>query len=576
MPAKVSMKLLAERVRRLRGWRRRGAALAAGAASVLAMPPCFVWPVLWVTLPVLVWLIDGVSLNGAASPPDQIPSPGALSDLDGRKQPRRRAPAARRWYEHPPIAAAEIGWWFGFGYFVPGLFWVGEAFLVEAETFAPLLPFAVTLLPAYLALYWGAATGLAACLWSRRLHRVLWLALTLSAAEWVRGHALSGFPWNTLGYALTYPLALMQSAAVLGIFGLTLISLMIFALPPVLWSEPTAATTARGRTACALALALVPLAVMGLAGQIRLALGPQVTVPGVKLRIVQASVPQREKWRPENQQRIFFDQLTLSATDPSGTMDGLAGVTHVIWPEAAMPFLPLDHPEARASIGRALPQGTFLITGALRAEPAPPGAPRPRRVFNSILVFGEEGSLVASYDKVHLVPFGEYLPLQPLLEAIGLRQLTRLRGGFDVGPTPRPLLNVPRLPPAAPLICYEAIFAAAVVEGSERPGLLLNVTNDGWFGDTTGPRQHLHQARVRAVEEGLPLVRAANNGISAAVDPYGRILARLDLDARGTIDVGLPAALAPPPYARLGDIVFLGLWLAGAAAATFLELAQKR
>ena len=575
MSAEVSMKLLAERVRRLRGWRRRGAALAAGAASVLAMPPCFVWPVLWVTLPVLVWLIDGVSLNGAASPPNLIPSPG-LSELDGRKQPRRRAPAARRWYEHPPIAAAEIGWWFGFGYFVPGLFWVGEAFLVEAETFAPLLPFAVTLLPAYLALYWGAATGLAACLWSRRLHRVLWLALTLSAAEWVRGHALSGFPWNTLGYALTYPLALMQSAAVLGIFGLTLISLMIFALPPVLWSEPTAATTARGRTACALALALVPLAVMGLAGQIRLALGPQVTVPGIKLRIVQASVPQREKWRPENQQRIFFDQLTLSATDPSGTMDGLAGVTHVIWPEAAMPFLPLDHPEARASIGRALPQGTFLITGALRAEPAPPGAPRPRRVFNSILVFGQEGSLVASYDKVHLVPFGEYLPLQPLLEAIGLRQLTRLRGGFDVGPTPRPLLNVPRLPPAAPLICYEAIFAAAVVEGSERPGLLLNVTNDGWFGDTTGPRQHLHQARVRAVEEGLPLVRAANNGISAAVDPYGRILARLDLDARGTIDVGLPAALAPPPYARLGDIVFLGLWLAGAAAATFLELAQKR
>ena len=576
MPAKVSMKLLAERVRRLRGWRRRGAALAAGAASVLAMPPCFVWPVLWVTLPVLVWLIDGVSLNGAASPPNLIPSPGAPSELDGRKQPRRRAHAALRWYEHRPTAAAEIGWWFGFGYFVPGLFWVGEAFLVEAETFAPLLPFAVTLLPAYLALYWGAATGLAACLWSRRLHRVLWLALTLSAAEWVRGHALSGFPWNTLGYALTYPLALMQSAAVLGIFGLTLISLMIFALPPVLWSEPTAATTARGRTACALALALVPLAVMGLAGQIRLALGPQVTVPGIKLRIVQASVPQREKWRPENQQRIFFDQLTLSATDPSGTMDGLAGVTHVIWPEAAMPFLPLDHPEARASIGRALPQGTFLITGALRAELAPPGAPRPRRVFNSILVFGQEGSLVASYDKVHLVPFGEYLPLQPLLEAIGLRQLTRLRGGFDVGPTPRPLLNVPRLPPAAPLICYEAIFAAAVVEGSERPGLLLNVTNDGWFGDTTGPRQHLHPARVRAVEEGLPLVRAANNGISAAVDPYGRILARLDLDARGTIDVGLPAALAPPPYARLGDIVFLGLWLAGAAAATFLELAQKR
>jgi apolipoprotein N-acyltransferase len=287
-------------------------------------------------------------------------------------------------------------------------------------------------------------------------------------------------------------------------------------------------------------------------------------------------VPQREKWRAENQERIFFDHLALSATNPAGNVDHLAGVTHVLWPEAAMPFLPLDHPEARASIGRTLPQGTFLITGALRAEPAPPGARRPRRVFNSILVFGEAGALVASYDKAHLVPFGEYLPLQPLLEAVGLRQLTRLRGGFDVGPTPRPLLNVPRLPPAAPLICYEVIFAGAVAEGGERPGLLLNVTNDGWFGDTTGPRQHLHQARVRAVEEGLALVRAANNGISAAVDPYGRILARLDLDVRGTIDVALPAALAPPPYARWGDMVFLGLWLAGAVAATSLQLAGTR
>jgi apolipoprotein N-acyltransferase len=577
MPAKISMKPLAERVRRLRGWRRRGAAFAAGAASVLAMPPCFAWPVLWVTLPVLVWLIDGVSWYGEPSAPSAAtPSLSDLSDLDRRAGARPRSQGVRRWYEHPAIAAAEIGWWFGFGYFVPGLFWVGEAFLVEAETFAPLLPFAVTLLPAYLALYWGAGAGLAACLWSRGPQRVLWLSLALSAAEWARGHALSGFPWNTLGYALTYPLALMQSAAVLGIYGLTLIAFLIFALPPVLWGEPTAAKAPRRRAAFALALALVPIAVLGLAGQVRLALAPHATVPGIKLRIVQPSVSQREKWRPENQQRIFFDHLALSATDPSGNIDGLAGVTHVIWPEAAMPFLPLDHPEARASIGRALPPGTFLITGALRADPAPAGAPRPRRYFNSMLVFGAEGSLVASYDKAHLVPFGEYLPLQPLLEAIGLRQLTRLRGGFDVGPTPRPLLNIPRLPPAAPLICYEAIFAAAVVEGNERPGLLLNVTNDGWFGDTTGPRQHLHQARVRAVEEGLPLMRAANNGISAAVDPYGRILARLDLDARGTIDVGLPTALAPPPYARLGDLVFLGLWLVGAVAATFLQLACMR
>jgi len=577
MPAKPLILMLAQRVRGLIGWRRRAAAFAAGAVSVLAMAPCFAWPVLWITLPVLVWLIDGALTPPAATSPQRpIPPPIAASNWASFLPVRRRRHEGQRWYERPPMAAAEIGWWFGFGYFVPGLFWVGEAFLVEAQTFAALLPFAVTLLPAYLALYWAAAAGLAARFWSSGPSRVLTLALTLSAAEWARGHALSGFPWNTLGYALTYPLPLMQSAAVFGIYGLTLVGLLIFALPPVLWGEQPATIAGRRRRAAALAVAVVPLVLLALCGQIRLALASAATVPGIKLRIVQPSVPQREKWRPENQPRIFLDHLALSASDPAGNIDNLAGVTHVIWPEAAMPFLPLDHAEVGAAIGRALPQGTFLISGALRAEPAPAGAPRPRRFFNSILVFGDGGSLIAQYDKSHLVPFGEYLPLQPLLEAIGLRQLTRLRGGFDAGATPRPLLEVPRLPPAAPLICYEAIFPAAVVEASARPGLLLNVTNDGWFGDTTGPRQHLHQARVRAVEEGLALVRAANNGISAAVDPYGRILAQLDLNARGTIDVGLPAALSPPPYARLGDFVFLALWLVGAAARIYPQVSSRR
>jgi apolipoprotein N-acyltransferase len=188
------------------------------------------------------------------------------------------------------------------------------------------------------------------------------------------------------------------------------------------------------------------------------------------------------------------------------------------------------------------------------------------------LVFGEGGSLTAVYDKIHLVPFGEYLPLQSLLEAIGLQQLTRMRGGFDAGKTPRPLLRVPGLPAAAPLICYEAIFPGAIVQGAERPGLLLNVTNDGWFGNTSGPRQHLHQARVRAVEEGLPIIRAANNGISAVIDGHGRIVSQLGLDVRGIIDAALPRALPPPIYARIGDGLFLVLWLIGA---TILMLRRR-
>jgi apolipoprotein N-acyltransferase len=537
------MRALAQRIGCLAGWRRHATAFAAGVLSVLAMAPFFVWPVLWLTLPVLVWLIDGAL--GLRAGGDARPS-----------RPRL-------------VAAAWVGWWFGFGYFLAGLFWIGEAFLVEAEVFAVLLPFAVTLMPAGLAVFYAAATALAASLWRPGAARVVVLALTLSAAEWLRGHVLSGFPWNGLGYALTYPLSLMQSAGVVGIYGLALIAVIVFALPPILWVEAPAGRAGRRARSAALAIALLPLLAAALYGHLRLAQGTPGAVPGVKVRIVQPSVPQREKWRPENQGQIFRDHLELSATSPAGTRDGLAGITHVVWPEAAMPFMPLERPEARAAIGELLPPGVQLITGALRVEPQPANTERPWRFFNSLLVFGEQGSLVALYDKIHLVPFGEYLPLQPVLEAVGLRPLTRKRGRFEHGTTPRPLLHVPRLPALAPIICYEAIFPGAIIEGSERPGAMLNVTNDGWFGNTTGPRQHFHQARVRAVEEGMALIRAANNGISAMIDAQGRVVARLDLDVRGVIDADLPAPLPPPVYARFGDLVFLLLWLAAAAAVAY-------
>jgi apolipoprotein N-acyltransferase len=361
-----------------------------------------------------------------------------------------------------------------------------------------------------------------------------------------------------LGYALTYPLSLMQSAAIFGIYGLTLFAVLIFALPPVLWSEATHRFSRR----TALGVAVLPLLVAAAAGQARLASAVPATVPGVKIRVVQPSIPQREKWRPENQQRIFLDHLDLSRRDASGNVDQLAGITHVVWPEAAMPFLPLDVPEALAAIGDLLPDGTVLIAGALRAERAPPDSPRLRHFFNSLLVFGR-GGLLTSYDKIRLVPFGEFLPLRRTLAAVGLRALANSFGSFEFGATPRPLLPIPGLPLTLPLICYEAIFPAALVQGAQRPGVMINVTNDGWFGNTTGPRQHLHQARVRAVEEGLPLIRAANNGISAAFDPYGRVLGRIGMDARGVIDVELPSALSPPPYARLGDAIFFTVWLLG-------------
>lgn len=513
------------------GWTRAGIAFGAGLLSVLALAPFFLWPVLFVTLPVLVWLIDSATPSGREG------------DTQGDVS-----------------RAAIAGWWFGFGYFLGGLFWIGEAFLVEKDKFGWALPFAVTLMPAGLALFWAGAAGAARLFWRPGFGRVLVLAVGLACAEWLRGHVLTGFPWNVLGYALTYPLVLMQSAAVLGIYALTLWSVAIFAAPLVVAADAPPGRLRSGIMK-GVSIAALPLVVLLVYGAARLAQAPAPMVEGVRVRIVQPSVPQREKWRPENQRSIFADHLDLSRHDASGRRDDLEGITHVVWPEAAMPFLPLEHPEALEAIGELLPEGVHLISGALRRERATQGtasAPSTERVraFNSMMVFGHDGGVGATYDKIHLVPFGEYLPFQEMLEALGFEQLTRMRGGFTDGEAPRPLLSIGALPPVAGLICYEAIFPGEAVQASRRPGLLINVTNDGWFGDTTGPRQHFHQARVRAVEEGLPLIRAANNGISAVVDADGRVLHRLGLNVNGVIDSAVPSPRPPTIYARFGDWTF--------------------
>ncbi|HEX2842216.1 apolipoprotein N-acyltransferase [Hyphomicrobium sp.] len=522
-------------VRTARGWRRLGIAFAAGAVSNLAIAPFFFSPILFLSIPVFVWLIDGAASRGSA---------------------RERFKAA-----------ASAGWWFGFGYFLLGLFWIGEAFLVEADKFGWLLPFAVTLMPAGLALFWAGAAAAAVVAWRMGFGRLLVLALALATAEWLRGHILTGFPWNVLGYALTWPLVLMQSSGLLGIYGLTLVAMPIFGAPLVLLADASPLKR-RSVSVRALLITSVPLVFLFAYGAVRLATAPSGVVDGVKIRIVQPSIPQREKWLPDRQGAIFQDHLALSATDPSGKRDDLAGITHVIWPEAAMPFLPLEHPEALDAIGDMLPDGTFLLTGALRREAATSGdgGLSKRRAYNSLMLFDGRGGLAGVYDKTHLVPFGEYLPWQNMLEAVGLEQLTRLRGGFSVGVTPRPTLAVPGLPTVGGLICYEAIFPGVGANSASPPGVLVNVTNDGWFGNTTGPRQHFHQARVRAVEEGLPLIRAANNGISSVVDSSGRVVGMLGMNQKGSLDALLPVARSPGLYAVMGDGVFLLVALLFAAA----------
>ena len=496
------------------GWKRAAIALFAGMLSALAMAPFNAWPVLFASFPVMVWLIDGAGGGRLRGVP----------------------------------AAAMTGWWFGLGYFVPGLYWIGYAFLVDAPTFAWLLPFAVLGLPAYLALFTALGFALARLLWAKDGSRVIALAASLTVSEWLRGHALTGFPWNAFGYALTEPLALAQTASLIGLWGMTFVAVAIFASPAVLIEKAS-----RGRKPWIMpAIALALLLAMGIFGALRLHMHPTAMLANVKLRIMQPNLQQDVKFNYSAKAEVMKKYLTLSdrASGPQST--GVRDVGILIWPESAFPFFLTREAEAMAQIADLLPKGTVLITGSVRAPDVPPG-PRVTRAYNSIYVIDHDGSVLSVYDKLHLVPFGEFLPFQNLLEKVGLEQLTRVQGGFIPGARRRPM-TMPNAPRALPLICYEAIFPDDVVDPSDRPGWIVNLTNDGWFGISTGPYQHLQQARLRAIEQGLPVVRAANTGISAVIDPMGRSVARLGLGIEGVLDSGLPAAIPPTIYARTGDM----------------------
>jgi apolipoprotein N-acyltransferase len=504
-------------------------AIAAGAASALAQAPFQLWPILFLTFPLLVWLIDG-------------------------------APT-QRW--RGAWVCALTGWCFGFGYFVAAFYWTGYAFLVDAETFGWLLPVAVIGGPAYIAIYTALGFACAHFLWVRGAARILAFAVALTAAEWLRGHLLTGFPWNALGYALASPLELAQGASVVGIWGLTFIAVAVFASPATLTDDR--ATRPWLPVLCALA-ALITLALLG---SLRLSRMPTTLVDGVALRIMQPNLQQDSKFNYSAKAQVMSRYIALSGRASNLRPHGLRDVTHLIWPESAFPFYLTTEPDALAQIASLLPEGTVLITGADRVGAPPPGAAS-SDTHTSIYVIDHRGSVLALYDKVHLVPFGEYLPFQNLLERLGLQQLTKVTGGLVAGERRQPLA-LPRAPSALPLLCYEAIFPQeAATRGGERAGWLLNLTNDGWFGISSGPYQHLVQARMRAVEQGLPLVRAANTGISAVIDPLGRVIRSLPLGAEGVLDAPLPQALAPTIYARFGDA------LAGLLVAAALMIVLRR
>jgi apolipoprotein N-acyltransferase len=285
-------------------------------------------------------------------------------------------------------------------------------------------------------------------------------------------------------------------------------------------------------------------------GALRLAEATVEDVPGIRLRLVQGNVPQADKWRSELRNQWFGHHLRLSGDDAQG-------ITHVIWPESASPYPLSQVADARALIAQVVPPGGLLLTGGERFD----FSQDPPKAWNSLFVVDDTGAVRAHYDKRDLVPFGEFMPLRDLLAKVGLDKLTPGSLDFQAG-SGRTTIALPGLPPFSPLICYETIFPGRVFDPDARPAWLLNITNDGWFGKSSGPYQHLAMARMRAIEEGLPMVRAANTGISVVVDPWGRERARLDLGETGVLDAALPL---PLPWTVFGRARWWPLALAVAA-----------
>jgi apolipoprotein N-acyltransferase len=484
---------LAARIRDLAGWRRALLAFAMGALGAAALPPWHLLPALLPAFTVLLWLLEGT----------------------GRAR-----------------TALLVGWLFGLGHFAVAFHWVGYAFLVDAERFALLLPLAVLGLAGGTALYPALAAGLA-MLGRPGWPRLLALAAAWVLAEWLRGRVLTGFPWAPLGLVWSLSDETAQGFALAGVYGLSFLTVLAAAAP---------ARLGPGRALLpALLLPLALPAALWLGGWARLAGAEAATVPGLSLRLVQGNIPQDQKWLADRRAANFHHYLRLSAEPPA------AAARLLIWPETATAFYLADTPEALDAVAGLLDEKSLLLSGTPRRSP--PG--EPFRVWNSLLAVSPAGAVVRVYDKHHLVPFGEFLPFRPLFSRLGLERLAVGAADFSAGAGPE-VWRLAGVPALQPLICYEAIFPHEV--GTPRPAWLLNVTNDAWFGPGAGPLQHLAQARARAVELGLPLVRAANTGVSAVVDPWGRVLRHLDLGVTGVLDAGLPRALErPTPYARLRD-----------------------
>lgn len=483
------------------GVARYATAFALGAALTLTMPPFGFFPLAMLSICGFIWLAQ------------KVPS---------------------------PARAFCLGWAYGAGFFITSLYWISAALFVDFDSFGWVLPLSLIVGPTVLALYTYAFIPLLAYRFRNdpALHAFVF-ATAWAGVEWLRGHLFTGFPWNLPGYMWQHALPVMQFAALAGAYGLTLMTVLWMALP-VIWPAK-----AIRRTLKALLLATLII------GSMRIVMNPTQVLEPRTVRIVQANITQKMKWNNDAEWRNLEEHARLS--------DKNTPVDAVIWPETSLTSDPVLFPEIGEYVAKNLPPGSVGILGALRVTGNVQTNPDFR---NGIYVIDSTGAVLDSYDKFHLVPFGEYIPLRTVLNMTPIANGVSMIGDFVAGPGPRTLAVGGRVPPFSPLICYEVIFPGHVTDPAHRPEWLVNVTNDAWYGHTAGPYQHLEIARLRAIEEGLPLARAANTGISAMVDPVGRITASLALGERGALTTPLPMALPPTIYSRLGDGVFAAMMLA--------------
>lgn len=516
-----------------KGWKRYGLAGLGGVAATLAMAPYYLLPLLVIGYGILASLLTSL--------------------LDGHgldSEPR------------PLLRAFLTGWAFGFGYFISGLYWMGFAFLVRAEDFAWMIPIAIPAFAAFLGLFF-ALPSLLFVIVRKRLNIDGWqqgiaLASFISFFEYLRGHILTGLPWNLTGQAMTGWIAGAQTVSFYGTYGLGLIILILTCSPAYLMRT-------NQRPLIGWAYCVAGFAIIYGIGAIMLAASPTRLNEDIVVSIVQPNISQKDKINPALVRQNFDTLINLSASGRAGR-DAANPAQYLIWPENAVSWID-EQPGVLNLINDKIAPETIILTGSLRRSFENSGTQKFYNTMGILEADGKNRSVTGFYDKHHLVPFGEYLPLKGFLKAIGLSQLAPVEDGFTPGQGPQTYSIGPA--PFSPLICYETIFPGAMHPRNARPEWLVTVTNDAWFGDDAGPKQHLDQARLRTIETGLPMVRAANTGISSVIDANGRTLARVNLYNQGVLDQALPTAKKAPLYSKLGDTLYFVMLFLSLGIAAF-------